>query len=285
MFELSAARLSRLCIHLIDHESPSPQVQLSEKPFELVHNEVHDLVNTFMLSSFREVSDYKRFADRKDSYDDHVMYQLMSGFFDGSVSFYDMSTRAAQILLNASHHPGIKSGDLLIGLIEDIAYGDELIDAVAIIKSEQKQDFLKLLYDESNYDVLADKGISIDHLDKGCMIFNTRKADGFVVASKDKTAKNADAQYWNDAFLRIEYLDDAFHLTEQYLNMAQTYVSHQLGSDFEMNKGEQLGVLAEAGQFFKSNHSYDEGKFQDEVLGGRPDVIESFQDLQKGICQ
>lgn len=285
MFDLTSARLSRLSIHLVDHEETSPQVFLSDEPVPLKDNALHELVTTFMLGSFISTNDYKRFVDKDGDFTSHTMSQLIGEYFDGSVSFHELSIRITRHLVRASQHPGIKSGDLLVGLIEDIAYGDELISAIAIIKSEQKQDFLKLLFADNKYNISSDQGININKLDKGCLIYNVRPSEGYVIASLDRTAKNTDALYWNDTFLKVQYLDDSFHLTEQYMNMAQTYVSHQLGEDFELNKGEQLGVLHEAGQFFKSNQSYDEAQFQQEVLGGKPDVIQSFQDYKKEYAQ
>ncbi|MDR0604368.1 MAG: hypothetical protein LBG80_08720 [Bacteroidales bacterium] len=44
----------------------------------------------------------------------------------------------------------------------------------------------------SNFE--SEKGININKLDKGCLIFNTERENGYIVAVVDNTNKGTDAQ-------------------------------------------------------------------------------------------
>jgi hypothetical protein len=54
------------------------------------------------------------------------------------------------------------------------------------------------------FEIESEKGVNINKLDKGCLIFNTEKEKGYIVAVVDNTNKGADAQYWVDDFLHVQ---------------------------------------------------------------------------------
>ena len=285
MFDLINSRIARLSIHLLDHDETPSQLHLTSTPVPQDTSDKWDILSHFMLSPFNDFQGYKRFSDRKGNMESHIVNGIIKRFFDGTTDFHDTTRRLAQALFRVSDHPGIKSGDLLVALIEDIGFEDELVNGIAIIKSETKSDFLKLTYlpDEA-YEIIADTGIQVDKIDKGCLIFNVRPNNGFAVASIDRTARNMDAQYWNDSFLHLKYLDPSFATTQQYMNMAQTYVSHQMTEDFDMQRADQVGVMNDAANYFKSNQTYDESAFQAEVFQDEPQVIESFQKYKQAYA-
>ncbi len=285
MFDLSIARIARLSMHLLNHdEEDGNDLSLSDDTVSLADPMVTALLEQYTIKPFQNFVDYQSFTYKNGDHTLNPLAILAGQMFDESESFHESTQRIAQHLHQNSNHHGIKSGDLMVALISDVTYEDEMIDAIGIFKSEQKDDFLKMTYKEANYNLQSDRGVNINKLDKGCIIFNTGASAGYVVASVDRTGKT-DAQYWNDNFLQIKPLDDAFHATQQYMNMAQTFVSHRMGEEVNMNKGEQLGILNDAGQFFKKKDTYSEDEFKQEVLGGDHEIIESFQNYKKEYAQ
>ena len=285
MFDLSIAHIARVSMHFLDHEDDNAELHLTEDPMVLPDNEASSLLHQYTLKPFMNFEDYQSFTYHNGDATLNPLSIMAGHMFSQEEPFHDVSKRIAQHLYQQSTHQNIKSGDLIVALIQDVTYEDEVIDAIGIWKSETKDDFLKLLYNEGTYSIDTDKGVNINKLDKGCIIFNTAASAGYVVASVDRMSKSGGAQFWNDQFLKVKPLDDAFHETQQYLNMAQTFVSHRMSEDVEMNKGEQLGILNDAGAFFKKNDRYSEDQFQQEVLGGDQRVIESFQNYKREYAQ
>jgi len=55
---------------------------------------------------------------------------------------------------------------------------------------------LKVYPSGDGFEIESEKGININKLDKGCLIFNTERESGYVVAIVDNTNKGTEAQYW-----------------------------------------------------------------------------------------
>ena len=60
-----------------------------------------------------------------------------------------------------------------------------------------------------------ERGVNIDRLDKGCLIFNLEKENGYKVCIVDSNKSN-DTQYWKDEFLSIKPASDNFILQKTF---------------------------------------------------------------------
>ena len=103
-------------------------------------------------------------------------------------------------MFDQSNHPHIKSGEVYITYLTGILLDNKKVDAIGIFKSEMKHDFLQFEETESNLNLVIQQGINISKLDKGCLIFNVGKEDGYKVLSID--SNRYDAKYWLDNFFR-----------------------------------------------------------------------------------
>ncbi len=84
------------------------------------------------------------------------------------------------------------------------------------IKSENKETILKLDSIKDGYKLTDIAGININKLDKGCLIFNTDKANGFQVSIIDNTNKSDEAKYWRDDFLSVQPKKNEYHQTNNF---------------------------------------------------------------------
>lgn len=283
MFLLDQAALRRMSIHFMNHEDN--QLELTKEEYPIPPNSIGDMLDEYMKKAFLKTSEYYSLTHSSGDASLNALGTMASELFSGDGSFHETTERIARHLFQVSDHHGIKSGDLFVAQLQDIAFEDELIDAIVILKSEQKQSFLKADYMEGSYELHSDIGINISKIDKACIIYNTNQSDGYVVAFKDTSSPAIGARYWVDDFMKVKPLDDAFAQTQLYMNMAQTYVAHQLSEDVEITKGDQLSILNQAGEFFKKNQSYNETQFVNEVLEGQPEVVESFQNYKRAYAQ
>lgn len=75
-----------------------------------------------------------------------------------------------------------------------------MIDCIALFKSENKETVIKIDSIADGYALTDVAGLNIHKLDKGCLIFNTDKKNGFMVSIIDNTNKSDEARYWRDDF-------------------------------------------------------------------------------------
>ncbi|REC59478.1 hypothetical protein DRF65_25695 [Chryseobacterium pennae] len=104
-------------------------------------------------------------------------------------------------------HPKIKAGELCMFYMTDVILDGEELDCVGIFKSENKETVLKVESGLDNYELKDIEGMNIHKLDKGCLVFDSEKQNGYIIAVVDNTNRNSEAQYWKDNFLsRLEVL-------------------------------------------------------------------------------
>ena len=65
---------------------------------------------------------------------------------------------------------------------KDCIVDGEKVDALGIFKSESRETYLRVMPTTDNYEIDWESGININKLDKGCLIFNTEKENGFLLA-------------------------------------------------------------------------------------------------------
>ena len=186
----------------------------------------------------------------------------------------------AKHLYEQSTHPKIKGGEFYTVYFKDCLLGGETMDAVGLFKSENKDTFLKVLREGGNFNLESEQGINIKKLDKGCLIFNKDRENGYVVAVVDNTNRGVDAQYWIDDFLHVRQRKDEYANTENVMAMAKQFITKELPKEFEVPKADQIDLLNRSLQFFKEKDTFDIEDFANEVIE-QPEVIESFKNYKK----
>ena len=190
----------------------------------------------------------------------------------------------AKHLYEKSTHPKIKGGEFYTVYFKDCILDGETVDAIGLFKSENKDTFLKVFPTNEGFGIESEKGININKLDKGCLIFNTEKENGYVVAVVDNTNKGAEAQYWIDDFLHVRQRKDEYYNTQNVLTMTKNFVTHELPQHFEVTKADQVDLLNKSVKFFKENENFDMLEFSNEVMAN-PDVIATFNQFKTSFQQ
>ena len=187
-------------------------------------------------------------------------------------------------LYEQSIHPKIKGGEFYTVYFKDCIIDGEKVDAVGMFKSENKDTFLKVYPSGDGFEIESEKGVNINKLDKGCLIFNTEKENGYVVSVVDNTNKGTEAQYWINDFLHVQPRKDEYYDTQNILSLCKNFVTKGLPQQFEVSKADQVDFLNKSVQFFKEKESFDMAQFASEVIE-QPDLIKSFNqyksDFQK----
>ncbi len=274
---MEMSRIDYISIHLVGNKSIDDGVVLSKTNL-VVDDKIKNLLVNYFLASFTSDGYFQLYHDSGIEY--NVVYGAVSQIFDNPETLYDQSVNLAKHLYDQSTHPKIKGGEFYTVYFKDCIVDGDTVDAVGLFKSENKDTFLKVLRENGNFNLESEQGISIKKLDKGCLIFNKERENGYIVAVVDNTNKGIEAQYWIDDFLHIRQRKDEYANTQNVMAMAKNFVTKELPKEFEVSKADQIDLLNKSLKFFKEKDTFDIEDFANEVIE-QPEVIESFHSFRR----
>ncbi len=275
------AVLERLVLHKVGNKANGELLSLSSAPY-ILNNDISSLLLKYFTTPFKG-SQYYVFSNDADV-GFNGMYNCICNIFDDpKTNLYEASCNIAQHLYDVSVHPNIKSGELYVTYMTQCYLDGEIVDAIGIFKSENKETYLKVFPQGDNFDIEQDNGININKLDKGCIVFNKDREDGFVVAVVDNVSKGNEAVYWIDDFLSLRQRQDSFFQTENMLSLCKNFVVDYLPQEYEMTKADQAEILNKTSAYFKENKNFDTETFSDKVMEN-DDLKDKFK-LYKGAYE
>ncbi len=258
------AILERLVLHKVGNKANGEFLTLSSAPYVL-NNDISTLLLKYFTTPFKGSQYYVFTNDSNVGF--NGMYASVSNIFeDAKNNLYEESCKIAEHLYDVSVHPNIKSGEVYVTYMKQCYLDGEVVDAVGIFKSENKETYLKVFPQGDNFDIEKDNGININKLDKGCIVFNKEKEEGYVVAVVDNTSRGNEAVYWIDDFLSLRQRQDSYFKTENMLSLCKNFVVDYLPQEYEMTKADQAELLNRSSSFFKENKNFDTDIFSDKVM-------------------
>ena len=273
--------LQEIVLHKVGNKLLEEGLHLSKSPLR-INQDLNILLTDYFFSAFK-TNEYFNFHHDSNLQMNEV-FTYVSEVFDNPDSLHEQSINLAKHLYEQSIHPKIKGGEFYTVYFADCMVDGRRADAVGLFKSENKDTFLKVLASEDNYALISEKGMNLSKLDKGCLIFNLDKEDGYIVSIVDNTNRGTDAQYWIDDFLHVCQRKDEYYNTQNVLTLCKTFVTKELPEQFEVTKADQVDLLNRSVKFFKENDCFDINDFENEVMM-QPEIIESFKsyksDFQK----
>ncbi|MBI9033380.1 MAG: nucleoid-associated protein [Bacteroidales bacterium] len=277
MINTSELILDKIAVHYVGNKNAAAGIRQSQSLLEL-DELVQELLLKYFLSPFKTETFYN-FSHPSDIELNEV-YSFASQIFENTDTFLDQSVNIARHLYDCSNHPKIKAGEFYAVYFKDILIDDELVDAIGLFKSENKDIYLKVYQKDNNYQINSDIGININRLDKGCLIFNTEKDLGFKVALVDNTNKGEEAQFWKDYFLKVKNRKDNFYFTQNHMEVVSGFVEEVFNQDNNIPKTQQIDVLKKSVDYFKQNEDFKVEDFEKQVMI-QPEIIESFQNYKR----
>ena len=274
MIDYSNAKILKVSVHEVGNRTNGEQLNLSKTLLDISDNGLKELLMQFFMKPFSE-PEYYNFTFSNGDFKLNPVFNFASKIFDDGKSFHRNTVDIARHLYEQSVHPQIKPGDLFAAYISDVMVDDEVTDAIGIFKSENTQAFLKLEKASECFSMDYEDGINIEKLDKGCLIFNTAREEGFQVCVIDKSNKSNEALYWKDTFLCLKPRSDEYHKTQQFMSLCKNYITDKLPEQFEVDRTDQIDLMNKSVSFFKSNDQFDYKEFTREVIR-EPGMIKSF---------
>jgi hypothetical protein len=273
MLNLKTAHIEGIGIHYVGNKHLDEGLILGDALVNL-DDSITGLLQQYFTAPFREENFYT-FQHSADLAMNEV-YTFVGSIFENNESLHQNSCHIARHLYGQSDHPNIKAGELYVVYFSDCEVGDEIVDAVGIFKSENKETFLKVFPQGTNFEVQKEEGININKLDKGCLIFNMERDKGYRLLSVDKTNPRDEAQFWTNDFLNIQPREDNYHFTRNYMQMCREFAVEAFP---EADRIDQVALMDESARYFKNEDIFDKADFEQKVLQ-EPEIIEAFEEYK-----
>lgn len=273
MISPELASIDALVVHKVGNKAAEEDIRFSKSALR-TNEHINKLLISYFFTPFKSEEYFNLSHDSELSLNE--VFSYVSEIFDHPETLYDQSVNLAKHLYENSAHPKIKAGEFYVVYFNDCIVDGEQVDAVGIFKSESKETYLRVLPTSDNYEIDAEAGININKLDKGCLIFNSEKENGYLVAVVDNLSKGAEAQYWFDHFLHVRQREDIYFQTQSAIKLAKDFVTKKMPEEFKLDKADQAQLLNKSAKFFKEHENFDFEDFTDEVMQ-EPQIKESFK--------
>ena len=248
MITCDDAVIEKMVVHRVGNKTNNEPLKISPAPF-MIHGEIGGVLLKYFTSNFKSPQTYHLFSEA--GVEHNLVYQCVRDIFADKNELYSQSVKLAQSLYEVSEHPNIKSGELYITYLSQCFIDGDLVDAIGIFKSENKETYLKVFPKGEGFEIESESGININKLDKGCIIFNKEAEEGFVATVVDVSNKGGEAAYWTEF----------------------------LPSEYEMSKADQAELLTKTADYMKEYKQFDVNKYAENVIGNS-ELQERFEDYK-----
>lgn len=266
-------RVKAICLHKVGNMVADEGIRYSKKELVITDNLKKTLLKYF-ISSFNSEELYT-FYHHNDLLLNEAYYYC-SKIFNTTECIYEQSVNLAKHLYEQSVHPKIKGGEFYVVYFEDCMVDGISTNAIGLFKSENKDTFLKIYSKDDDFEIEADNGININKMDKGCLIFNLEKENGYIVAVVDNTNKGVEAKYWTDDFLHVRPRKDSFNQTQNMLSLCKSFVSQLSGENGKVAKATYMNRSIES----LKEESVNVNTFAEHVFE-RPELVSEFKQYKE----
>src|ERR1700761_5864256 len=275
------ASLDTISVHHVGNQAQGEMYTLSDSPLELKDDVIPQLLLQYFLKPFEKANEVYHLHHSSGDLNLNEVYHFATQVFDDREKFHEASEQIAKHLYKVANHPNIKGGELYVVYFNNVQIEGNPLDAVGIFKSENKETYLKVYPDKGGFSVdYEENAININKLDKGVLIFNIEKENGYKVVVIDNTSRGQEAAvYWKDEFLQLKIRNDSYNQTSNALGIYKNFVTQKLDDEFEMSKADKIDLLNRSMKYFKEKDTFDMDEFAGEVIGN-PKAIDSFKNFK-----
>ncbi len=278
----SNAVLQKLSIHIVGNKINDNGPEISNNTLKLTDN-ISLVLKDYFINPFVKVFGFEKFT-HPANLKHNTCYNIIKQIFTNHDGFHEQSIELANYLFDKSNSHFIKKGEFCVAYFKDIIFENKSIDCIGLFKSETKEKFIKVFHEKRNITLGLDEGIGTDKLDKGALIFDDSKNDGYKILTIDRTNKNHEAQYWLNEFLSVEPSADSYHTTQNYLTLTKQFITETLNQQFEITKADEADYLMRSVEYFKTQEKFNEQEFSKEVFTHN-NVIDSFNKFKNNFIQ
>jgi len=276
---LDLISLENAAAHRIGNKHNEEGIIVSHEVLPLRAKGLTQLLQTYFTKPFK-APEFFRFRFSNGDHTLNPLFQFCSDIFADPDRLLINSVHIAKHLYELSHHPNIKPGDLFVAYFHNAVYNGVSGAAVGIFKSERKQKFLKVDEGRSGLVVEQEAGIAVDQLDKGCIIFDTEKDDGYRLLAVDRTNKGQEAVFWQNDFLGAEHCVDSFYRTREVMNEARLFVAEEASREMDLDRATQIDLMNKTAAYFREKETFEAADFEETVFK-EPELIDAYRNFRQ----
>jgi hypothetical protein len=138
------ASLDTISVHHVGNPSINEMYVLSDGPLELKDEIIPNLLMDYFLKPFEKVNEVYHLTHSSGDLNLNEVHHFVSRIFEQKEKFHGASELIAKFLYKVTTHPNIKGGELYVVYFNKVQIEGNLLDAVGIFKSENKETYLKV---------------------------------------------------------------------------------------------------------------------------------------------
>lgn len=194
MYDISSSNIDKLIIHKVGNKLRADNLTLSES-LTPSSNDINDLLlRNYLKPIIIKNNSYEFFHDSDINLNE--IFHFSNEIFKNRELFIENSRNIAKSLYNASTHPNISSGELIIVLYNNIKIEENLHFAIGLYKTEIKENYLEIEQKNEQLTINNKTGISVNKLQKAALILDNNEV--FAIDTLSQKTK-----YWFNDFLQI----------------------------------------------------------------------------------
>lgn len=263
--------LEHICINYVGNQTHQEALVTSDTEIFLEEG-MRNMLKDYFLKNFKPEIFFEFF--HSSNIENNEVFTYVSEIFEQPELLENQSKKLAKLLYEHSTNPRTKGGEFYVCYFKECIVKGERYNAVGLFKSENKDTFLKVSPKDENFELETLQGINLNKVDKGCIIYNTNKEQGYLISIIDGTSR-AETSYWMDDFLQVRQRQDEYFETQETLTLYKEYITKQLPQEFEISRADQVDLLNKSLNFFKEKEEFKMEEFTGEVLAD-DEVIQSF---------
>ncbi|HQQ93086.1 MAG TPA: nucleoid-associated protein [Bacteroidia bacterium] len=279
MISFTRASLTRLAIHDVGNKGSGEELTCSKKEIQIKDDFLKDTLTRYFSSSFT-TDIYHQFKTKADASLSSVR-KSSKAIFDDPSCLMEESAEMARLLYDQSMHPKIKGGEFYTCYFKDVIVDGELCDAIGLFKTENKETYLKVYQHLNEFELDYENGISIRKIDKGCLVFNTDRKNGYKLSVVDNNKAGIEcALYWEEDFLQSTLKTGAYYHTRNFMDASRGFCEEVLTEENQVSKEDQRMMLNRSTAYFKEKDKFQMKDFEEQVLT-QPELVQAFRDYRQ----
>ena len=278
--KIKIGNISHMIVHYVGNKSRDEGVSFSEK--ELDFADISSDIISMLVKSFDTKESCHFYFESTLAL--NPIYTFVKTMFDEVSRFQEQSEFIAKILYEKTSHPMTKSGELNLVYLSDCEIDGKRTDAIAMLKTENKQPAYQYLHTEHGYEIKKSEVISFSKVEKGCLIFNTNEENGYVVFSVDKKSKGIQSKYWKDDFLHVMTDATSYSQTKNLLSSCKAFIADNYSDG---PKVEKANLISKVRTVLEQTETLSVHDFSQEIFGETRlnKQFESYLSSKDNPCQ
>lgn len=221
MSKIKIGKIDTAIVHYIGSLNLKEGVRFSDEPTDI------EMISKGLIRNI-EASFKREDLYKFNMSSENQVYSIVSNIFTDSTTLLKNSKLLAKILYEKGYTNKIKTGNLWVLLLRNVIYDGTTTSAIALLKAETKEKRLIYIPTENSFRIQEVETYSLKKFDKGCVIINALKEEGFVISTFVNSKTGYDEKYWNYDFLNLASCQSPFQQTRTFIRLCQNFIKGKL---------------------------------------------------------